>query len=266
MHREIAGVPVAPCIKERQITRFLGKRSPSGIWIAVDQRAAVEWREQPFVRINDEAVGALDAIEQRTTARRCQCCSAVSTVDMHPYSAVSTHLADTCEIIDDAQVGGACCGYHCSHTVTMFVECSRYFGARQPVVIVDINLDHVGIHDRGHRRHRRVGLLRCNERPPIRTRLALLGQPMSSIVSGCDHGRQIAHGAAGHEYTTGGVGHTHEPSEPVERLVLGPYGAGPLEPRAAVNRTCADDQIKQHRSLGWGRGHKREVPLIVNRQ
>ena len=54
------------------------------VGLAVDQRAAVERSEQPLVRIDDEAVGVLDAAVAIAHARCGQPGAAVSTVDMHP--------------------------------------------------------------------------------------------------------------------------------------------------------------------------------------
>src|SRR5712664_3395532 len=65
-------------IKERLETQ-LGR-------VAVEQRRAVEWRKQPFVRVNDHGVGLLDAVEEPAHRGREQAGAAVSRVDVKPQS------------------------------------------------------------------------------------------------------------------------------------------------------------------------------------
>ena len=65
----------------------------ASVGIAVEQRRAVERREQPLVRVDDERVGGLDSVEPVADARREQRGAAVRGVDVHPEAAVAAHRA-----------------------------------------------------------------------------------------------------------------------------------------------------------------------------
>ncbi len=86
---------------------MLRVRGAGQVRAPVQQRAAVERREQPLVGVDDEAVGALDPWNLCPHGGRCQRGAAVGAVDVHPEVAAVAHLGHTGEVVDDAEVGGA---------------------------------------------------------------------------------------------------------------------------------------------------------------
>ena len=60
-------------------------------------------------------------------------------------------------------------------------------------------------------------------------------------------------------------GRPSEIGEPSQRLILGVDRSGAFEPRSAVDRERADDQVEQHRQFGGRARDKREVAGEVDR-
>ena len=69
-------------------------------------RAAVERGEHPLVRVDDEAVRALDAGEPVAGTGGGQGGAAVRTVHVHPDVELITRIADIGQVVDDPGVGG----------------------------------------------------------------------------------------------------------------------------------------------------------------
>ena len=86
---------------------MLRVRLPGQLRLPVDQRAAVERREQPLVRIDDEAVRPLDALEQVPHRRRRQRRRSVRAVHMHPDTVLGAHVRHAGQVVDDSEVCGA---------------------------------------------------------------------------------------------------------------------------------------------------------------
>jgi len=104
--------------------------------LAIEQRGAVERREQPLVGIDDERVGPLEAVELGPDRRREERSTAVRAVDVKPQRSFLGHVSQTREIVDEAGVGRAGGGDHADHVVGagMVLQRSAERGSRQPVV------------------------------------------------------------------------------------------------------------------------------------
>ena len=61
----------------------------------INERTAIEGREQPFMRINDEAVSQLHAVKLIPDTRCCETRSAVGAIYVHPNVVVFRGLANT---------------------------------------------------------------------------------------------------------------------------------------------------------------------------
>jgi hypothetical protein len=74
--------------------------------VAVQQRRAVERREQPLVRVHDERVGVLDALVPVPDAGREQAGPTVPAVHVEPQAVLARHGGHASQVVDDAGVGG----------------------------------------------------------------------------------------------------------------------------------------------------------------
>ena len=75
--------------------------------IAVHERGAVVRGEQPLVRVDAEAVGALEAEAQRFGRGRAQRRAAVGRVDVQPEVELGADVGDGVELVDGTDVGRA---------------------------------------------------------------------------------------------------------------------------------------------------------------
>ena len=96
-----------------EVLRVLGVHRLGQVRLAVDQRGAVEGREEPFVRVDDERVGPLESGELlahrgREERRR----AAVGPVDVEPQRLLCRHVGHAVEVVDDPGVGRARRGHH----------------------------------------------------------------------------------------------------------------------------------------------------------
>ena len=98
--RWIAGLPVDLV----QIARKLRVSGARGLGIAVEERAAVVGGEEPLVRVDDEAVGELDAVEEAADAGGGERRSAVGAVDVEPDPALGAHRGDARQVVHEARV------------------------------------------------------------------------------------------------------------------------------------------------------------------
>jgi len=76
----VGGIELAP-LHVLEIAGLLGVRRPGQLGVAVEQGAGVERREEPLVRVDDERVAALDAVEPVAHRRRRQRRAAVRPID-----------------------------------------------------------------------------------------------------------------------------------------------------------------------------------------
>ena len=108
---EVRRVPlvvlVVAGVQHVEVARLLGEDLARDGRVAVDQRGAVQRREEPLVRVHDEAVGVTDAFEQVAVREREERGAAVGAVDVEPQTVLARVAADAFDIVDDARVGGA---------------------------------------------------------------------------------------------------------------------------------------------------------------
>ena len=242
----------------------MGCRSRRGI--AIDERGTVVRGEQPLVRVDPEAVGALDAVELVTGQRAAQRGQAVRAVDVHPQASRRAHVGDPVELVDDTRVRSAAGGHHGEHTVRG-VECvvgadrCLQRGAGHPAVIVGVYRQHIDVHHAGSGAYRSVYLLSDSNRVPRRPAAAALGEHLA-----CGHQRaEVRCRAAGYEHAAGALGKPGEIGQPTQGLVLRGDRSGACLPVAAEDRRRADDQIEHRRGHRRRRGHVREVHRVVHR-
>ena len=226
--------------------------------LAVDQRARVERREQPLVRVDDERVGALDAGEAIAHARRAQRAEAVGAVDVQPQPA----LARTPR---PRRRGRRSCPRFVVPAVATTANtpspsassAARSAGAGEP--------------PRPAPRASPASITRSIERTEECTsslhrdarggRAAVAGALARGV-----QGREVAVRAALDEAAARRVRQAGEVGEPAQRLVLRVHGAGRLEPRAAVDRVDADQQVDQRARPPSARaGDEGEVARVVDR-
>src|SRR4249919_3473354 len=74
--------------------------------LSVQQSAAVIGREEPFVWVDNEAVGALYSVEEMARARCGKSRATVRAVDMQPHPEPLTNVRYTGEVVDDAGIRG----------------------------------------------------------------------------------------------------------------------------------------------------------------
>src|SRR5512132_501162 len=86
---------------------MLGMCCPCEFWFPVEQGTAVVGGEQPLVRVDDEAVGALDASKEMTNGWRGKSGTTVRPVDVHPDAEAFADIGNTGQVVDDAGVRGA---------------------------------------------------------------------------------------------------------------------------------------------------------------
>ena len=109
-----------------EVARLLGEDLARHGRVAVDQRAAVERREEPLVGVDDEAVGVANAAEEVAVGGREDRGAAVGAVDVEPEVVLAREAAEPLEVVDDARVGGAGRGDDADHVLGVGV------GARAP--------------------------------------------------------------------------------------------------------------------------------------
>ena len=88
-----------------QIRRVLGVGSPSELGLPVNERAAVEGGEEPFVRVENERVSLLDAVVFVAYRSSKDLGAAVRAVNMEPPIPLLRDLAYSSKIVDDPTVG-----------------------------------------------------------------------------------------------------------------------------------------------------------------
>ena len=125
-------------------------------WIAIEERGAVERREEPLVRIDHERVGSLDAGEPCGELGHAEGGAAVGGVDVEPHVAAGAHVRHAGEVVDDATVGGTGAGHHSADPLVTGNDRIELV-PDETVAFVAGNLDHLEIEQRRSVAHRRVG-------------------------------------------------------------------------------------------------------------
>ena len=218
--------------------------------VAVQQRARVERGEQPLVRVDDEAVGVLDAGEQVADARRRERGAAVRTVDVHPGAELRR------------RIGGSRAGRRrrrrswcpTSRRSRRSDHGRRRRAHRSPYGVPPRSAVH------GHRRER-ARRRRPSLAPPARPTSAR--RPTRSSIRGCGRGRRrqrrrhcqraaisaLRFPAVPPLTNTppAGAGQPGEVGDPTQRLVLGEDRPATFQPRAGVDARRADDEVEQDR-------------------
>ena len=93
-------------VQHLEVLRVLGVHRLGQVGLSVDQRGAVEGREQPLVGVDDERVGPLESGEllahRRGEERRR---AAVGAVDVEPQRMLCRDVGHAVEVVHDAGVG-----------------------------------------------------------------------------------------------------------------------------------------------------------------
>ncbi len=104
----VGGIPLGRLlVDDVQVAGILPVHGPGQRRLAVHQGGAVERREQPLVRIDDERVSMLDPGVRGPDAGREQACPAVRAIHVEPELALCRNGRETGKVIDDAGVGRA---------------------------------------------------------------------------------------------------------------------------------------------------------------
>ena len=106
----VARVPLLglPAVQDVEVLGVLGVHRLGQVGLAVDQGGAVEGREEPLVRIDDERVGPLETGEPVPHRGREQRGGpAVGAVDVKPQRVLGGDVRHARQVVDDAGVGRA---------------------------------------------------------------------------------------------------------------------------------------------------------------
>ena len=148
-------------VQHVEVLGVLGVGSAGDCRIAVQQRARIERREEPLVRVDDEAVGALDAVEPVADARRGERRAAVGAVDVEPRVEIGGNVGGAGEVVDHADVRRARGGDDGEETLTIgVVECVDHRTQRaagHATAVVGRHRHDVGVHRPRRLDDRRVG-------------------------------------------------------------------------------------------------------------
>ena len=83
---------------------MLRVRLPRELGIAVEQRGAIERREEPLVGIDGEGVRSVDPLEERSRALGRERREPVGAVDVQPQAVPGGDVCDPHEVVDDPRV------------------------------------------------------------------------------------------------------------------------------------------------------------------
>ena len=207
----------------------------------------------------------MDPAEQRPRALGCQGRKPVCAVYVQPQPLRCGDVCDPHEIVDDPGVRRPCSRDDCEHAPEVCFG-DRLFQsfAGEASSFVGRYDEHQCVHDSCGRRDRRMRgvadddhgagrILRCD---------SLTGTPR---VSSRHQRAEVRGRAARHEDPTRLGRQASEVGDPSEGLVLRERGARALQPRAGVDRRCADHEVEQNRSLGRRGGHEGQEPRVVDR-
>ena len=224
VHRVVRGVPldlalVVLHVQHVEVARVLGVRRAREAGLAVEERAAVERREQPLVRVHDERVGVAQPGEQvrgacgRASPRRRRRrprgtrCRAPSRSGPTPSSS-STMPALVVPAV--------------ATTATMDSGCSSASSARRSAVggeDVVPRRDDEGVHPEQVQRGSDRGVRLLADRA-AQVAGILTGMAAPTVVTGDGERGEVAERAAGDEGPTRRRGHARTLGEEREQLVL----------------------------------------------
>ena len=126
---------------------MLGVRGPRQIRVAVEQRTAVERREQPLVRVDDEGVAAFDPDVPRTHGWGRQPGTAVRTINMQPEAELLADVGDGGQVVDDPEVRRAGGRDDGEEVLGPFgLQHGPQIVTREAPVL-DVHRDQLGVHD-----------------------------------------------------------------------------------------------------------------------
>ena len=270
--RVVTRVPVVvlrtvAAVEHVEVLRVLGVRAAGDLGVAVHERARVERREQPLVRIDDEAVRPLDARVAVADARHREPGAAVRAVDVHPHAEPLARVRHGSDVVDDAGVRGAARRDHREHAIEVLggqvgEERIERVGA-EASLLVGLDGHDVCVHRPPGCRDRRVRPAGGDDQsaravvPPSR---AVAPAP----TRGDDQRAEVAGRATADEHAAGLRREPGEVGDVAQRLVLGVDRAGALQPRTGVDARRADHEIEQDRRLRRSRGDEAEEPRVVD--
>ena len=229
--------------------------------IAIDEGAGVVGREQPLVRVDDERVGALDAIEERPDARCEQRGAPVGGVDVEPETPVGTRVGHPRQVVDDPGVRRAGARHHREHALSVGIERPAEPVAGQPAALVVRDLQDVDVHHPRGGDHAGMHRVTRGESPPGRPAPPALGRR----VPRRHERREVPRRAAGDEHAAGLVGEPGEAGGPPQRLVLRPDRTGPVDPAGGDRGRRPDHEVEQHARFGRCGRHERNRRRMIGR-
>ena len=267
MNGEVRGIPlvvlVVVGVQDVEVARLLGQNLARDRGIAVDQRRAVQRREEPLVGVHDEAVGVAKPGEEMAVGGREDRSAPVGAVDVEPQAVLPRETAEALDVVDDAGVRGPRGGDYADHALGTFVlgEGLLEVGAGEAVVVgLDqqrVDAEHVqGLADA------RVGVGGDGEAQQVRRDLGAIA---ASDVASDGEAREVAHRATRDECAARALGHSGALGEEGQGLVLGLDDAGRLEPAGAVEPRAGHDHVEKQRVLGGGVGDEGEESRRVDR-
>ncbi len=162
--------------------------------LAVDQRGAVVGSEQPLVRIDAEAVDAVDANEFLPGRRRTQRRQAVGTIDVQPQPEMFADIGDFIETVDRTGVGGTAVGNDGKDAVGIMRQHRSKRLPGHPPTAISLDRQNVDVHDPCRSADRGVGLRGGRNPPANRSAMALFG-----MEAGRDQCREIGRRTTGDE-------------------------------------------------------------------
>ena len=243
---------------------MLRVRLPREVGFAVEQRGAVERREEPLVGIDRQGVRSVDPAEQGSRALGRQGRKPVCAVDVQPQPVRCGDVCDPHEVVDDPGVRRPRCRDDREHAAEVRSGDGLFQSfTREASSFVGRCDEHRCVHDSCGRRDRRMRGVADDDHGARR----ILGCDRLTVaprVSSRHQRAEVRGGAARHEDPTRLGRKAGEVGDPSEGLVLRERGARTLQPRAAVDRRCADHEVEQHRCLGRRGGHEGQEPRVVD--
>ena len=219
------------------------------------------------MRIDDEAVGAFDAVVASTHAGCREAGAAVGAVDVEPHAQLGGHVGRGGEVVDDPRIGGAARGDDGEHPLPVArLEGSHGFAQVlhvQAALVVGGDLHLVGVHRPACLGDAAVSALRADDEAAGSIEPALA--PLPPPVPGSDECAEVAGRATADEHAARRCRHAGQVGDVAQRLVLGEHGSATLHPRSGIDAGCADDEVEQDAGLGGGRRHERQEPRVVDR-
>ena len=240
-----------------EVGAALAVRRRASRGVTVDQRAAVVGREQPLVRVDDEAVSLLNPVEQGPGLRVGHGRKAVGTIDVAPDAVLPGEVCQPAKVIDCAAVGRACVGDDGKNAV-MGGQRGSGFIQTDPALWVGGDFHHVDVHDAGHGADAAVGLGAAQDGK------AVGAWPGPADPGGVQRG-QVAQRAARDEHTARALRPSGELRQPAQRLIFRVNGPGAAIPVAGKDLCCAEGRVETQRRRAGGRRNEGETGRVMKR-